>query len=176
MSVSAGVPLGGLLRGLACLPGETRCYPSGWRGILFVVRRLRHREITLGGLPIGSRWDVLKSERDILHPLFVALGDEPALQAEAVDPPTVRAAVESIRVRVTSTLVELGPDAAAAPSLEFLRRACHEYLDIASDLEDWQKVARLRATFCMVAEFIGREYRLRSATRLAGTIELPDLA
>lgn len=158
-------------------------YFSGWCGILFVV--WRPTEITVRWWPIGLRWEVPESERERLHSLFVALGDESALQTQAVDPATVRLVVESTRARVRCTLVELGPDAAAAPSLEFLRRACHDYLDVMGPSSSLcssmcmsrctNAVVHLRATFAMVAEFIGREYRLRSATRLAQTIQVSDL-
>ncbi|HEY2768363.1 MAG TPA: hypothetical protein VGI76_08900 [Solirubrobacteraceae bacterium] len=127
------------------------------------------------GLPIGLRWEVPESERGRLHVLFIAFGDESALQAQVVDPQTFHVAVESIKVRLTNALSELDPDAAAVPGLEFLRRSCHEYLGATSERKDRQKVAQFLAAFCMVAEFIGREYRLRVATRLAGAIEVSAL-
>jgi hypothetical protein len=141
---------------------------------LSVMRRPRLKDVTVRGSPIGLRWEVPKSERDLLHSLFVALGDEPALQAEAIDFQAVCVAVESIRAQLTSTLSELGADAVVAPSLELLRSSCHEYLDITSNQADWQKVAHLRASFCMVAESIATGYKLRSAERLVSSMQMRD--
>jgi hypothetical protein len=152
-------------------------------GILSAVSRASIKSLRVGGGLLCAELEVTRSERDLLHTLFVGLGDLRALLAREVDVQSVGLAVQSITADLTRALQELGPDCAVGSSLEMLRAACREYLDAMahrpgssfSPFQFTQAVMRLRAIFAMVAEFIGSEYRLQSATRLAAAIPVFDL-
>jgi hypothetical protein len=140
------------------------------------MRRLKLTGLRAGLGPFGAEMRVSKSERDLLHPLFVILRDKRALLYATqgrTDREEVTRSVEAIRGDLTFALKALGPDAVAAGELERLRRACREYLDAVAGSRNGDPVDdfalaldRLRASFREVASAIASDYDLPSAGEL----------
>lgn len=154
--------------------------PASWHlfdlCVMIIVMRGRPKEITTTVFPVGLRWELSGSERDLLHPLFVELGNQAVFRVKTLEPLVVREAIERIADRLTSALCRLDPDAVMATTLEFLRRECHEYLDTTPPHQaDWEKITQLRLTFAMVADATATNYRLPSAARLAASLGIPEL-
>ena len=128
------------------------------------MRRLKLTGLRAGWGPFAAEMRVTRSERDLLHPLFVVLRDKRPLFASAqcrADNEEVTQSVEAIRQDLTFALQALGPDAAAAAELELLRRACREYLDAVPGNHNGHPsddfalaLDRLRASFLEVASAI----------------------
>ena len=100
------------------------------------------------------------------------------------DTPYVTDSIKDIREHLTTTLKELGPDAAASSHLEILRRACREYLDAAESngrpgedaLDFGPALAELRTAFRTVAAEFGDQYDLPAARELVEEIDRADAA
>ena len=150
------------------------------------MARFKLKSVRAGWGPLAAELEPQPGERDQLHPLFVFLRDRRALLDASRDrayTPYVTESVESIREELTTTLKALPPDAAAAPRLETLRKACREYLDaVASTHEESATTAadfasalsQLRASFYEIAEWVGERYGLPSAIELAADMRAAD--
>jgi hypothetical protein len=142
------------------------------------VRRFKIQRLRLGLGPIAAEAEVTRSERDLLHPLFVVLRDKRPLLYPSrcrADSEDVTRSIEAVRADLTSALKSLGPDSAVAAKIEMLRKACREYLDAASETRHHTypaidlslALSQLRSSFREVAESVGSKYGLASALELA---------
>jgi hypothetical protein len=120
--------------------------------------------------------EVTSSERDLLHPLFVALRDRRALLRPAqtpVDEPEITVSIEAIRADLTAALKSLGPDAPGAGEVELLRQACRAYLDtvghpcVDREMAVESALEQLQGAFRETAAALATDYDLPSARELA---------
>lgn len=140
--------------------------------------RFRLKSLRAGLGPLSAEVEVGQADRQILHPLFVVLRDEPALLRQprgAEDREAILESVGTARSELTNTLKELGPDSDVSHALEILRQACREFVDVASnplqDSDFVDAIADLRIAFREIAAHVDAVYGLLPASQLASAIE-----
>ena len=155
-------------------------------GTIDAVARLKLKSLRAGWGPLAAEFEPQPGEREQLHPLFVFLRDRRALldaSRERAYTPYVTESIESIREELTTTLKALPPDAAAAPRLETLRKACREYLDAVGSADEpsaeaaadfASALSQLRASFYEVADWVGEHYEVPAASELAADMRAAD--
>lgn len=149
--------------------------------------RLQFKGLRIGWGPVSAEMRLNRSERELLHPLFVVLGDRRALRVSAaagIDADEAYRSIEDVRADLRFALKELGPDAAVSSVLEELRQCCRDYLHAADkarrnggvhDFTD--ALQRLQAPFRTIVDAIATDYDLPSARELAyGMKQESDLA